>query len=700
MAALEKIRKRSVVLVVVIGLGLLAFILEEGVRASSSFFNDTTVARIDNEKIDVQEFNTRYEQLNQNNQTQGQDGAVMQQQLLQQMAMETILEREYDDDGIDVSGDELATLLNNNQQALQMTQTIAQQLGQNIQSPSQLDKLIQSDPQRFQLVAAPWNEMKKQAYDQMRSMKLYALVSQAIAPNSLDLLALQEENADTYTVQFAKADVSSLDDAKFKPTEAEIKAVYDQYKELYRVTDEQTLIHYIAVPIEPSAKDLETGKAVVAKATAAIALPNGLDSLRSISEFSNVNTTKVTAEQAKQAGQQLGDSTLEKFITASAVGATHSFNRGNAYTLYKLTDVAQLTDTAKVVIVSVQGDKAVQDKALADLNAGKDLSKQKGIEIQPEQPLQLQNPQLGLADDVKDKIEKAEIGKYIVLNSDPKQGAALVKVNSKTTKTFYTIATSGYELVASTATVNAAQDRLENFLLKNKTAADFSKNAVKAGFNMQQAIVNSSVAQLGGIPNSRKAIRWALTEAKDGEVSNVFVDNHDVLVAVAVDKKYEGEFMPLENEQVRQFCEAKAIAIKKVKALETQYKGKANDIARYAKLMNGKVDTTTVTFGFDQVNKINCMPLQQTGSEGDQGIIGAVAAAKQGAVTFYAGNSAVYAFVVTKKEASQMKLNKDALKNNWTMRYGVMEQGQMGANRFSAAVFGAAKIKNNMAKFM
>ncbi|MEP7766329.1 hypothetical protein, partial [Sanguibacter sp. 26GB23] len=81
---------------------------------------------------------------------------VQQQQLLNQMEMETILDQEYEATGIDVSSEEMAVLMNNDQQANQMTQTVAEQLGQAIQSPSQLDKLVESDPQRFQLVAGPW----------------------------------------------------------------------------------------------------------------------------------------------------------------------------------------------------------------------------------------------------------------------------------------------------------------------------------------------------------------------------------------------------------------------------------------------------------------------------------------------------------------------------------------------------------------
>ena len=107
MAALEKIRKRSVILTIVIGAGLLAFIIEGGVSASQSFFNDTSAARVGSDKIGVQEFNQRYEQMTQDNQNQQnkQDAAVEQQQLLTQMEMETLLDNECEANSIDVSDD-------------------------------------------------------------------------------------------------------------------------------------------------------------------------------------------------------------------------------------------------------------------------------------------------------------------------------------------------------------------------------------------------------------------------------------------------------------------------------------------------------------------------------------------------------------------------------------------------------------------
>lgn len=202
-----------------------------------------------------------------------------------------------------------------------------------------------------------------------------------------------------------------------------------------------------------------------------------------------------------------------------------------------------------------------------------------------------------------------------------------------------------------------------------------------------------------GITNSRKAIKWALTEGKKGTVSNIFTDNNDVLVAVALDDIYDGDFLPLTDPEVLTFCTNKARALKIAKAMEAQYKGKASNVAGYAKLFGTTPDVTSVTFGNDQVMKINTTPLSLDGQEGDGGFIGRVAAAKQGKTYVWAGNSAIYAFTVTKTTKSAMKLKKEELKNRWMMQYGIISNQQMGIDRFTSVLMTSKKIKNNLVKF-
>ena len=549
--------------------------------------------------------------------------------------------------------------------------------------------------------------MKKQASDMLRSSVLQYMVSNAIQPNDLELSVMNAENSDTYEVSFAKKDYSTVaTDKKYQPSQSEIEAVYNQYKNLWKINDPQARLHYVAVNIAPSKADLAAAQKVIDKAKAVIAGPNGVDSLKNISEFSNIQNSKITLEQAKQFAQQMGDSAFTAFVSGGAKGATHFFDKGNNHVIFKITDVAELVDTAKVVVVEVQGDKAKQNKVLAALNAGQDVSKMQGVQVAPEQPMQVQNPQL--SDSVRNQIEaNAATGKYFVLQSDAKNGAALLKVNSAVKKTFYSLAVSSYEVVASSQTSTSTQDKLQTFLNKNKTAAAFEKNAAKYGYAAQEAFVNSATAQLGGNPqfgmpgitNSRKAIKWALTEGKKGSVSNIFTDNNDVLVAVALDDIYDGDFLPLTDPEVLTFCTNKARALKIAKAMEAQYKGKASNVAGYAKLFGTTPDVTSVTFGNDQVMKINTTPLSLDGQEGDGGFIGRVAAAKQGKTYVWAGNSAIYAFTVTKTTKSAMKLKKEELKNRWMMQYGIISNQQMGIDRFTSVLMTSKKIKNNLVKF-
>ena len=88
MAALEKIRKRAAILTIVIGAGLLAFILEEAVRASGAFRTDTVAAKVGDEKIEMQEFQNLTQRRQQNQDPDAKtDPAVTQQNILQEVMM-------------------------------------------------------------------------------------------------------------------------------------------------------------------------------------------------------------------------------------------------------------------------------------------------------------------------------------------------------------------------------------------------------------------------------------------------------------------------------------------------------------------------------------------------------------------------------------------------------------------------------------
>ena len=134
MATLEKIRKRSVLLLVIIGAALVAFIIGDFLNSGRNIFGDgTTVAKVDGKKIDYLAFQQRYSEFTeQNKNASQQDAATVQNQVLGTMIQETLFNEEYDALGIDVTDAELSNYMY--KQMAMRDQDFAQTLGQLAQS--------------------------------------------------------------------------------------------------------------------------------------------------------------------------------------------------------------------------------------------------------------------------------------------------------------------------------------------------------------------------------------------------------------------------------------------------------------------------------------------------------------------------------------------------------------------------------------
>ena len=111
MATLEKIRSKSTLLLIVVGAALLAFIIGDFFTSGRTLFGTgTTIAKVGKEKIDIQEFQRRYEEVNQQYQQQNtkMDPAALQQYVLNQMIQERLINKEIEDLGIEVTDNELS----------------------------------------------------------------------------------------------------------------------------------------------------------------------------------------------------------------------------------------------------------------------------------------------------------------------------------------------------------------------------------------------------------------------------------------------------------------------------------------------------------------------------------------------------------------------------------------------------------------
>ena len=689
MATLEKIRQRKKILAIVIGAALIAFIIEVGIEAIGRSGGNSAAAKVGNEKIDIMKFQRRVEQEAANDQQNSQeiDGAVRQQQVLDEMINEKLLEQEYDKLGIYVSDNEISQLMIGKNPAPAVVQ-FAQQVG--AKSPADLyDFIMNPSKQGVQEAQVAelrnqWLKLKEDVTKQYMFAKLQNLMAGCMQANDLDRAQIAEDEAMTNVVTFAKKDYASIADDKYPVSDEELKAEWQKIKPLFKVDEDVRTIHYIAVNIDPSAEDIAAANKIADAAYIALQKGRGVDSVRLLGT--------VQIDTAKMVQKDLPAKVRDFFANAEVGTTRRDSTVGNHHVMYKLTNKQVSLDSVDLGYVVIQGDAKTQKAVLDQLNAGKTLDDIKKAYPQKAdgKPSEWQRI-FNMPDTMKAKIANATPGVYFTYMSGD-QGATLLKVNDKkAAKTFYTLATITYDAYASTKTSEQLRDKFQDFLNKNKTIKDFEENAAKAGYNAVEMMITPSTAQIGrsmygqgGIKESRKAIKWAF-DNKKGQVSPIFSDNKDVLLAVAIDDIYEDGYLPYNFTQGKEMLTQRVRNSKKGDDLMKQYQGKANDLNGYASLMGVKVDTANVVFASGVPNI-------------EPKVVGRICASKQGALQGpVKGNDAIYVYQIVKQEKSERKPTKEELDNRYAQTRGA--QNFANPRNIYQILTKATKVKKRLIDF-
>ena len=689
MATLEKIRQRKKILAIVIGAALIAFIIEVGIEAIGRSGGNSAAAKVGNEKIDIMKFQRRVEQEAANDQQNSQeiDGAVRQQQVLDEMINEKLLEQEYDKLGIYVSDNEISQLMIGKNPAPAVVQ-FAQQVG--AKSPADLyDFIMNPSKQGVQEAQVAelrnqWLKLKEDVTKQYMFAKLQNLMAGCMQANDLDRAQIAEDEAITNVVTFAKKDYASIADDKYPVSDEELKAEWQKIKPLFKVDEDVRTIHYIAVNIDPSAEDIAAANKIADAAYIALQKGRGVDSVRLLGT--------VQIDTAKMVQKDLPAKVRDFFANAEVGTTRRDSTVGNHHVMYKLINKQVSLDSVDLGYVVIQGDAKTQKAVLDQLNAGKTLDDIKKAYPQKAdgKPSEWQRI-FNMPDTMKAKIANATPGVYFTYMSGD-QGATLLKVNDKkAAKTFYTLATITYDAYASTKTSEQLRDKFQDFLNKNKTIKDFEENAAKAGYNAVEMMITPSTAQIGrsmygqgGIKESRKAIKWAF-DNKKGQVSPIFSDNKDVLLAVAIDDIYEDGYLPYNFTQGKEMLTQRVRNSKKGDDLMKQYQGKANDLNGYASLMGVKVDTANVVFASGVPNI-------------EPKVVGRICASKQGALQGpIKGNDAIYVYQIVKQEKSERKPTKEELDNRYAQTRGA--QNFANPRNIYQILTKATKVKKRLIDF-
>lgn len=728
MAVLEKIRKRSVLLFIIIIGALLAFILGDFLNSGRSLFGPgDTVAKVGNAKVKQMDLNKKSDDLeNQVKNARANGQQIPQQyadpdfrynQALNQALYEQLLIKECERLGIEVTDEFITKFVNNPQTAMVVWQNLMGEMGANpqesmayLQSKGIVDPVTYLDaiekpsryglqPQEANAFAAVWKNMENSIAQSIEFDLYNQMLQSMIVPNKADAKANFVNQNNLATVQVASLPLSTVKDSEIKLEKADYDAVYNKTKDAYRILDENREVAYILVPIEASQADNALAEAETSALREELKNSEGIEAVLNHTGFSQ-RTVKISANELKNNREYAW---LKSDSSASLTkGSVHTNMGIGKKTLAKVLDVTTGIDKvvfdffpapSQQVADSLFADKSVAavDSVIKAQTNGQYVDLTTSL-ISPNQTLApfIDSPK------VIEGLQNATLNQYYAvndtINGQPYYAVMLVKERDAAVPA-YEIAKMEYEIFPSDKTRQDLAQKLHNYVANHPTAQKFV-NDTTGEFFVQYTMLNPNSVTLDNAattPGTRSIVKWAM-DAKKGAVSPVFTrqktiygDNgqpdqsKEYLVAVAVVDVYN-DYLPVTSHLVQEGLKPQVMNNKKGKILVDKYTGKGKTIGEYAQAMGVTPQEQKIAFG--------------AGTIGGQAQ-GELAAAKKGQLVGpVQGAREVYVFQVDEVEAPDF--NASDLKTRIQEAASSMRRPQIGP----AMLIGNRKVTNNSLMFV
>ena len=706
MAALGKIRKRGVALVIIIGLGLFAFIAEEAFRSCEATKNQQRqqIGEVLGNKINVQEFQTLVDEYQEVlKMTQGVDNLSEEQlnsvkdEVWNSYVNEQIIQNEASKIGLTVTDEELQNMMKEGTNPMLMRSPfVNQQTGRF--DVTMLTKFLAdykknvNNPQlseSYQRIYKYWQFIEKQLRQQTLAQKYQALIANGMLSNPVSAKKAFEGQNQESDVQLASIPYNTINDNDVKIDEKDLKAKYDEQKEMYKQTVETRDIKYVSYQVLASAADRKALMTTMQDAS------NKLQS--------GANPAEVVRKAQSQfpytgiaATKRAYPSDIALKIDSMAVGQTSApfeTKADNTLNVVKLISKTMMPDSIEYRQIQVGGETVEAAHKTADsiynaLKAGADfdeIAQKYGQTAQKQWLTSSMYENSNTMDEESKNYLNAinTLGVNELKNLEFTSGNIVLQVTArKAMVEKYDVAVIKHTIDFSKDTYSEAYNKFSQYVSENKTIADLEKNAAKFGFKvLERKDLYNSEHNVVGLRSTREAMKW-IFDAKSGEVSPLYeCGNNDNLLVVALTDIHPVGYRSLSS--VQDLVKAEVLRDKKFEQIKAKFAGVADIEA--AKAKGARIDSV------NQVTFSAPVFVQATGSS-EPALSGAIAATKQGAFSkdLVKGNGGAYLFKVLKKA------DREGVKyDEKNMEQMLKQRAVQAASRFIQELYQKANVVDN-----
>ena len=681
MATLQKIRNRGRILIATVGLALFAFIAEEFVRSLTYTQTESRqrVGKIYGEKINVQDFNAQVEEytdvvkFSQGVNTLTDDQlSMIRDQVWQSLVNEKLMQHECEKLGITVTDAEMQDIINTGrspmlaqtpfrtQQGTFDVNALKQFLNQynEVMNNAEMSAEIK---EQYQQMNNYWKFVEKSIRQQTLNQKYQALLNGLMVSNPVSAQANFDGRTNESDIFLAALPFSSVKDDDVKVEDSEIKAKYEEMKEMFRTEQETRDIKYIDINV--TASDADKANLQKEMEGYAQALAEGADPAKTVREAASTVPYSVLPISAKALPHDIAEQ-LDSLSVGGQVGP-FVHDHDNTINIVRLIGKVSLPDSVEIRQIAAPGKDMASIEKTADsimnaLAAGANFDTIAKKYDQPATKTWITSNQYeGQAIDENNRkfintITTAAVGSNnkIVLDG---QGVIITQVTDRRNIiTKYDVAVIKRTMDFSKETYGKAYNNFSSFLAGNSKVEDIEANAAQAGYNVQtRNSVSNTEHTIANVRSTRDAMRWLFNEdTKVGDISPLYeCGENDHLLVIMLTGIHKKGYLSWDDEQIRSFLTSEVMKDKKA-ALLAEKMNAAKSVADVAKIEGAVTDTIKhVTFASNAF-------ISKVGSS-EPALSGSVSKAKKGDFkSGIKGKAAVYAYQVLDQKKNDVKFDK------------------------------------------
>ena len=630
MATLQKIRNHGVLLLVIVGLAMLAFILGDFLNSGSSFFNRNReyVGQIAGTKIHYTDYEQAIEQLTEVYKIESgrssfdeETTTQIRNQVWQMMLMDYSLRAEAEEIGMDVTADELSQLCigENPHQLITTRRAFFDENGQFsrdilVRFLHQIDQDDEDNNANLQQARTYWMYWENAVRLTQMQDKYTDLAQRLLTANKLDAkyaFMAREQSAD---VQYVAQNYSAVADSLIQVSNRDIRALYNKQKEQYKQTPSRS-IEYVTFAIKPSEQDFK----------AVADMMNSLEEeFRTTDDIALVvNTNSDVMYDARHYSEQTIPERYKEFAfgkDAKKDACTGILFEDNTYSIARLMNCGySRPDSVQLKLIATQeGQEDSELGWFTEDQLGRDMA-EKAFTGKKGQRFTMT---VGLGEQTFEIMDVAK--------SSPRVQLAILE----------------REVTPSSKTYSALYNQAKQFVMNNRSEDVFRGTVAEEGLTLYPAYnLDKNANKVGDLAQSRTIVRWAFEEENEGAVSDVFECGDKFVVALLTS---------IDEEDYRPMSEVQAEL-----TLKARNQKKADYLAEQVKGMTTLQDVATAWNTTVQTATDVRMDAYRFGSMGPEyKAIGATFATDENTMSgVIAGNNAAIVLMPTAKRAAQGEVN-------------------------------------------